>query len=309
MSEDLPPLPPSRTRDQALWVGVFLLIGLVATVGLLFTLTDAAMFRGRYIVTTNVPDAGGIRRGDPVQMRGVNIGRVMGFSIDQKGVTIRLEIQGEYPVPDDSKVELRSAGMLGGMVANVVPGSSTHMLRYGDKVTGVAEEALQSAAERMIGRADVAMDRVDKLLSEKFVDDLQQSGSELKGLLGELSSTVKEQRNELKSLQASLRRNSESLEKVTAGPELERTVKQLDATAARADQLVQSLDRSSKSLETVMGRMERGEGTLGKLSKDEQLYVNLSEAAHSFRESSEQISSLVVDLKKNPKKYLKLSMF
>jgi hypothetical protein len=91
-----------RTRDQALWVGLFIIVALGTTLGLLFTLTDAALFRGRYIVTTNVPDAGGIRRGDPVQMRGVSIGRVMGFAIDKQGVTLRLEIEGVYPLPEDS---------------------------------------------------------------------------------------------------------------------------------------------------------------------------------------------------------------
>ena len=39
-----------------------------------------------------VPDAGGVRRGDPVQMRGVNIGRVVGFGMVPEGVEIRLEL-------------------------------------------------------------------------------------------------------------------------------------------------------------------------------------------------------------------------
>ena len=50
--------------------------------------TDAATFRGRYIITTFVPNAGGIRRGDPVQMRGVNIGRVTDFQMVPDGVAV-----------------------------------------------------------------------------------------------------------------------------------------------------------------------------------------------------------------------------
>ena len=42
-------------------------------------------------VLTAVTDAGGLRRGDPVQMRGVNIGRVVGFDMAPNGVEIRLE--------------------------------------------------------------------------------------------------------------------------------------------------------------------------------------------------------------------------
>ena len=109
----LPPPPPSRGRDRELWVGVLVIVGVASIFAALFTLTDAAMFRGRYIITTLVSDAGGIRRGDPVQMRGVNIGRVMRFRITPEGVAVTLEIEGEYPIPKDSKVELRGSGLLG----------------------------------------------------------------------------------------------------------------------------------------------------------------------------------------------------
>jgi phospholipid/cholesterol/gamma-HCH transport system substrate-binding protein len=76
----------------------------------LFTLTDVGALRNRYMVTTVVPDAAGIRRGDPVQMLGVNIGRVRGFDIGANGVAVQLELQREYPVPADSRVELVSSG-------------------------------------------------------------------------------------------------------------------------------------------------------------------------------------------------------
>ena len=117
----LPPPPPSRGKYREAWVGLFVVAGIVATVILLAVMTDAALFRGRYIVTTNVPNAGGIRKGDPVQMRGVNIGRIIGFGIGQKDVDVRLEIEGEYKIPKDSRVEVKASGLLGGMVAEVDP--------------------------------------------------------------------------------------------------------------------------------------------------------------------------------------------
>ena len=66
-----------------------------------------------------VADAGGIRRGDPVQMRGVNIGRVTSFRIAPEGVAVNLEIDSQYPIPSDSRVELKRAGLLGGIAADV----------------------------------------------------------------------------------------------------------------------------------------------------------------------------------------------
>ena len=49
-------------------------VGIAAFLTVLFTMTDVGTFRGRYYANTVVTDAGGMRRGDPVQMRGVNIG-------------------------------------------------------------------------------------------------------------------------------------------------------------------------------------------------------------------------------------------
>jgi phospholipid/cholesterol/gamma-HCH transport system substrate-binding protein len=308
--EQEPVAPPvSPVRDQALWVGLFLIVALAATLGLLFTLTDAALFRGRYVVSTEVRDAGGIRRGDPVQMRGVNIGRVMAFEISQRGVRIRLEIEGEYPIPADSKVHLKSAGMLGGMVAEVVPGSAERRLRYGDTVAGSAEEPVMSAAQRLMDQAGGAIGRADKLLSDKLIGDLHESGAELRALLKSLSETVVEQRQELKLLEASLRRNSEGLEKTLAGPDLERATKRLDEITERASRVASSLERSAKSAEEVMGRLERGEGTLGKLTRDDALYKDASGAVKSLQQAANELSTLVADVRKNPKRYLKFSVF
>ena len=127
----LPPPPPSRGKHREAWVGLFVVAGIAATVILLAVMTDAALFRGRYIVTTNVPNAGGIRKGDPVQMRGVNIGRIIGFGIGQKDVDVRLEIEGEYKIPKDSRVEVKASGLLGGMVAEVIPGASAETVGLG----------------------------------------------------------------------------------------------------------------------------------------------------------------------------------
>src|SRR5512145_3163793 len=108
---DLPPAPPVRGKHYEVWVGLFVLVGLASIIGSLFVLTDPATFRGRYFLMTKVPNAGGIRNGDPVQMRGVHIGRVRGFFLAEKDVTVRLEIEGAYEVPSDSKVSLDSAGL------------------------------------------------------------------------------------------------------------------------------------------------------------------------------------------------------
>jgi ABC-type transporter Mla subunit MlaD len=181
--KDSPQAPSSRGKHRELWVGLFVILGVVTTMALLFTLTDAAMFRGRYIVTTVLPNAGGIRKGDPVQMLGVNIGRVQRFDIaHQGGVAIRLEIEGEYPVPNDSKVELVSAGLLGGMVARIVPGASPTPAITGSVLAGNIPPQILDEANSIADQAKQTLGRVQTMLSDKTISGVESSAHELSGL-------------------------------------------------------------------------------------------------------------------------------
>jgi phospholipid/cholesterol/gamma-HCH transport system substrate-binding protein len=303
------PPPSSRGQNRELWVGLFVILGVGLTMTLLFTLTDAAMFRGRYIVSTHLQNAGGLRKGDPVQMRGVNIGRVQRFSISSDGVDLRLEIEGEYAVPSDSKVELVSAGLLGGMVARVVPGTADTMARNGAILQGTMPPQISDDAKVIADQTKKVLARAEALLSDKTVGGVEASAQELQGLLKELSATTTEQRKELKTLTASLRTTSASIEKATSGPELERAIKRLDAISQKAEVSAQSLERGSHSLEEVMGRIERGEGTFGKLSKDDALYTSINKTVENLNGASTDLRELLQDLKKNPKRYVKLSLF
>jgi phospholipid/cholesterol/gamma-HCH transport system substrate-binding protein len=305
----LPPPPPSRGKYREAWVGLFVVVGIAATIILLAVMTDAALFRGRYIVTTSVPNAGGIRKGDPVQMRGVNIGRIIGFGIGQKDVDVRLEIEGEYKIPKDSRVEVKASGLLGSMVADVIPGASAEAIRWGDRIPGVSGIGLFDKMDTLAGEADKVAVKVQNLLSDETVKNLQGGASDARKSLESLQAILKEQRGELRSLTASLKRSADGMEKVTTGPELERTVKRLDQLVERLDGTLGTLDRSSKSLESVLGRMDRGEGTLGKLSTDDTLYQNASEATANLNKATQELNKLLADFQAHPRKYINLKVF
>jgi phospholipid/cholesterol/gamma-HCH transport system substrate-binding protein len=306
----LPPAPPTRGQGKTAWVGLFLVVGVIGVLTVLFVMTDAAIFRGRYIISTNVDDAGGIRKGDPVQMRGVNIGRIMGFEISKAGVKVALEIEGEFKIPTDSVVSLESAGLLGGMKANVVPGSATTFVGYGDALPGKTEKGLADVdTEQLSNQAEDVMARVQKLLADQTIANVNGSTAELHALLKEMNATIVGQRKELTQLTQSLNRTSASLEKSMGSPELERSIKRLDGISAQMEEITKTLDRGTRSLESVSARMDKGEGSLGKLTKDDALYDDMSRAAVSISQATENINKLTEEIRKNPKKYLKVSVF
>lgn len=293
---------PSRSRRREVWTGVFVIAGVLAVLVALFTLTDAATFRGRYIVTTVVPDAGGIRRGDPVQMRGVNIGRVQRFTMVPEGVAIRLELEGDYRVPRDSRVLLRAAGVLGGVVAEVEPGSSADALRGSDLLPGTRVGGVFDLADDVGTRASDVLERIKAALNDRTVSALGDGAAELRVLLAELNQLAAEQRRGLVELTSSFSRSAAGVERVAAGPELARIVERLDAAATKTEAVTASLGRASASLEVMLARLERGEGTLGRLSTDESLYNNVSQAAAS-------LDALLTDVRANPERYFRVRIF
>jgi phospholipid/cholesterol/gamma-HCH transport system substrate-binding protein len=302
--------PPARGKNQELWVGVFVIIGMLVTFYLLLTLTDAAMFRGRYIVSSVVSDASGVRKGDPVQMRGVGIGRVQKFVIAGSGVRLYLEIEGEYAtIPTDSHVELVSAGLLGGMVVRVIPGPGHEMAGNGAVLSGEIPTSIQDQATEIAGATKTTLDRVQALLTEAMVKDTHTSARELAGLLKTLSSIATEQQKQLKTLTASMNAAALNVQSATSREEIDRAMKRLDSISASAERTADTAETSTKLLDEVLGRIQRGEGTLGKLSKDDALYTNLNHTLESVNATSVEMKNLLADLRANPKRYLKVSVF
>jgi phospholipid/cholesterol/gamma-HCH transport system substrate-binding protein len=157
--------------------------------------------------------------------------------------------------------------------------------------------------------ADKALGRVQALLSDTTVKNIESGSTELEKLLKDLRATLGDQRGELLALTKSLRATSEGLQKATAGPELEQTVKRMDAITKQMDEVAAVLNRTSKSAESVLARIDRGEGSLGKLTKNDDLYVNANEAVMSLNKAAAEMQKLLADVRREPKRYFKVSVF
>ncbi len=303
--EELLRAVPKERGPKEARVGIFVILGLVSFLIVLFWMTDPATFRGRYKVVTVVPNAGGVRAGDPVQMYGVNLGRVYGFEIEAPGrVAITLEIENDWDIPADSRATFGSAGIFGGRTIVIAPGEATAMLQDGDTLAGegAMSSGLLGAVDEMSDQAGTVLDRLTRLLDEETVGTVQGSARELEVLLAELSAIAREQRGTIRELTASLERSAQGLEDATGGPELARAVARADSAMATLGETSRTLEEAAGSLRAVLARMEAGEGTLGRLSADEALYANLNAAAES-------LNAFLVDLQANPRKYISLSIF
>lgn len=297
---------PRDTGARHIRVGIFVVLGLISFLTVLFLMTDPAGFRGRYMLVTELTDAGGVRRGDPVQMRGVIIGRVSGFEMTSAGqVALTLELYDEWQVPQGSVVTLAEAGVFGGRTVEVLPGDGSQVLAAWDTIPGddsgggIFETVGELGAE-----AEVIMERIEMLLDTTTVRSVQGSTQAIEGLARELRAVVANQRDEMARMTSSLARAAEGLEATAgeAGPDLASAAARADSLLSQMESTTSQLDAVLASLDTVMGRMARGEGTLGRLSQDEALWDNTNTALASLNE-------LLVDIRENPGRYVKIEIF
>ncbi|MGE0159711.1 MAG: MlaD family protein [Gemmatimonadales bacterium] len=299
---------PRGTGSREARVGLFVLLGLISFVIVIFWMTDPATLRGRYMLVTTVDNAGGVRAGDPVQMQGVNIGRVNGFEMVPSGggtiIYITMEIEGEWRVPQGSRTEMGESGLFGGRTIVIQRGTSEQYLSEGDTIPGEGAEAgLLGEVGELSVQAGRVLSSLDTLLDRETVGSVQETVRNLNELIVSLSAVTEEQRVALARLTSSLGRSAEGLESVAAaGPDAARAIARADSTMAILAETSANLGTAATSLQTVLGRIEAGEGTLGRLSVSDSLYVNMNAAASS-------LAALLEDLRADPGRYINISIF
>ena len=264
---------PTPAVQRETRVGVFVILGISAVVFMLYLLTDPATFRGRYKVTTTVTDVMGLRKGDPIQMRGVPIGRVHDFNLEAQNeeVTVILEVEGKWRIPVGSRAQLVSTGIMDPRTVEIVPGPGPGEIGEGAVLPGSVAKSLFDDTESLGGKGMEVLDQIAALLSDSTIQSVDEGARYLEGILEEIAGVMGSESEEIKGLITALSSAAEDLAGAT--PELR---EELLGTVVRADSLVVTLtervsdfEGTMASLSSVLDRINNGQGTLGKLSTDD----------------------------------------
>lgn len=262
-----------------------------------------------YAVYKNV---GGLQPGTQVSVNGLTVGKVNGVNFkDNSGdIVVTFSVSSDFAFSRNSLAELYDTGIIGGKGIQIRPVfDGAAMAKSGDTLTtsvqpGLTElvqtrlTPLQQKIEGAVSNADSLMMNVNDVLDARAKKDLRQSISDLSKLMTSLNGTadalnslLKNNKDKLdssftdfKTLTANFAKLSDSLNNAGLG----RTLAGLESTVSNLDQ--------------IMARIEKGDGTLGKLMKDEELYKNLNNA-------SRELDLLLQDFRLNPKRYVNVSVF
>jgi phospholipid/cholesterol/gamma-HCH transport system substrate-binding protein len=298
-------------------VGAFALVMVVAGVLIYRYVTKSGETEGGYVVFTRMKDASGIAKLGTVRIAGIPVGRVKGVRLDGDQARIDIAMNKDVPLYEDATASKVASSLLGEFQLKLAPGSEgKRKLKDGDEIKTAVEAQTPDDLMRQMSAIAADVKEVTAALRESVGSDqgkadIQQTLRNLAQVTEALNQTVRENRAAIHEIVVNTQQISQKsapeiaaiLENVR---ETTREVRELvskegakPGEAGEVRQIVERVDRASKSLESalknvddVTARLERGEGTLGKLTKDEKLINEVEGAVENVGEFLGGVSRL-----------------
>jgi len=289
-------------------VGATVIAALVILVGGMYWLRDFSSSRDMRVWHVVFPQTGGLGRSDEVQVNGVRKGAVRSLELHGDRVHVDLALASDVQLTSDSRVAIRNVGLMGEKVIAVDLRLSGRTLTERDTIQGVFELGLGEVMTGMGSTITQVTDLAEELRSVAATltkdGHLNQMIANFAATSEQLRSLVAENRSQLRSTLSDFSAAARTAKGLTADreAELRRALDQFTVAADNMATLSTRLDSLRASIQTITSKVEGGEGTLGKLVNDDQLYTDVNSSVQSLK-------TLIEDIKKNPKKYLNVSIF
>ena len=260
-----------------------------------------------YAVYDNVE---GLTASTPVTINGMPVGKVLetNFKGDGSGkLLVKLLINSEFQFSKNSRAELYETGLIGGKAIAIIPAfdgaANAEKESYldGGVKAGLSElvnqrlTPLQEKIEKMMLSADELLVNLNDVFDEKTKNNLKES---IAGL-GATINSFKETSNALNQTIVNNQKNIDSV--LSNANSLTSNLSEItnELNEAELGETVKSLKSSLQNFDSILTNLEKGEGSMGKLLKDEALYNNLKAA-------SKEMEELLEDIKLHPKRYFRI---
>lgn len=262
----------------------------------------------RYSFYVRFPEVGGLVKSDPIYVNGVERGRVDGISLLSGSVVVTMGVRDGVSIPKDSKIELKSVGIMGERFVAIREGTSPQAIAPGDTLTGTflmgLSELMGSAGEILddVHATSKTLREIAEALSgngklQQGVTDLAAAGKNLRGM-------TEDNRARLEKTIAHFQRSSALLDSLVSGhyAQLDSSLTAISRAGGDAETTARNLAAVSADLKVITARLRAGDGTAGRLLTDDQL-INRMESTVT------QLDSLITDIRSHPGRYVKFSLF
>jgi phospholipid/cholesterol/gamma-HCH transport system substrate-binding protein len=285
-----------RRFTLAAKVGAFTVVMVVAAYLIYSFVSKTEGARGGYGVFVRMNDASGIAKHSQVKIAGIAVGHIDVIRLDQGRARIEVKMNPDVPLYEDAAVTKASSSLLGEYYLSLAPGTEgKRRLKDGDEIKIVIDAASTDQILRDVSKIAEKINRVAEALAnsigtEEGQENMRATLQNLAEVTDALNQTVRENRESIRNILV-------QVEHITTkgAPEVDKILENIrvvtedvrgmvakneegKATPGEVRQIVENVNRASSTLERTLNnmekvteRLEKGEGTLGRLSKDEKL--------------------------------------
>ena len=310
--------------SRLFWIGMIFVLSSIAFISGLLYLQEISIRKSNYTFNVLFDNIQGLNVGDQVDMLGKKIGKVSHSRIIGQKIAVELSIDNSFSfsIPVDSKIEVKSEGLIGSKFISISPGLNTkEFILPGETVEGLREFDF---AEITPGIVPLTQDlsafarRLKATLGEEEKDNIRLTIHNIESLTAELDTFVYNYRNiisdnDKKNFQDFIKNLSGAVKDLKYGVnkeinKIDGMLDDLKKVTDKSEELSTTITELKKSSESfaistekfnkILNKIDNGEGTMGKLVSDSALYENMNNLVNEMR-------TLVDDIKENPAKYMK----
>lgn len=328
-----------RRRDEVM-VGVVILAAIAVVLAGTLWLKGKVLGAEEVALWSRFREVGLLNTGNDVKMRGVPVGKVERITLEPGGgaVLVRMTIREGLDLPKDPVVVLSPKSMFGDWQAEIFPRASFPQYDYLEstnrrilpgytlpditRLTTVADQIARNLAG-LTDRFSIAFTEETAVNIRDAIDNIQDVSAKLTTMVNQQQRTLDEVGGNLASTSAALgdvaavaRRAFAQIDTSIGHGELKDMIGNVQRSTARIDSLtaamviasrrlngtLNSADSAFNAVSGVAGSLQAGRGTLAQLVRDTTLYTQLVQ-------TNAQIQALLIDLQRNPKRYINLKVF
>lgn len=301
--------------------------GLIAILAIIGFVILFQFMKGKSLFTTDnifyakFDNVEGLAASNPVSINGLKVGQVDEIiPITQKDgrihFVVKVTVDDNFRFSRKSTLEIFEPGLMSGKEMRVNLSYGGAEAKDGDTLSGAFKLSMMNNISSQVGpvkdQLQVVLKRVDSLmLNANAITDVQNQQA-IRALLSSLNRTVTSFEATSQQTNALLANNDPRIQRMLDNANLATVSAKtaIDKYGRVADEVnvqklnntIDKLSNTADNLNGVISGIQNGQGSLGKLAKDEELYRNLTE-------SSANLNNLILDLKANPKRYLNFSVF
>ena len=301
--------------------GLIAILAIVGFVILFQFMKGKSLFTTDNIFYAKFDNVEGLAASNPVSINGLKVGQVDQIipitEPDGKiHFVVKVTIDDNFEFSKKSTLEIFEPGLMSGKEMRVNLAYGSPMAKDGDTLKGAFTLSMMNNLSSQVGpvkdQLQVVLKRVDSLMVNANAITDAQNQQAIRALLSSLNRTVTSFESTSQQTNALLANNDPRIQKMLDNANLatvsaRTTIDKYGRVADEVDvqklnNTIDKLSLTADKLNGIISGIQNGEGSLGKLAKDEQLYQNLNE-------SSANLNNLILDLKANPKRYLNFSVF